>query len=201
MTSAPDYYRAVLEEAGVDDESLTILIVQGATRVEVAAALGMDLDSEPATDAEWDDPDFSAYAIGDISGGVVAMEHTGYADPTLDVLRQLSSGGRSAAVMRGNIQAHYRFGCARDGVVLFDDDEYTFIEDDKSRVPQEIRALFDGVWTDVSADIDVDSDKDIAGTGLAMAEVITGLRLTSDDLQRAADAGYRTAPALLYSLG
>ena len=110
------------------------------------------------------------------------MEHTGYADPSVSALVQLSFNGRKAAVVRDNIQAHVRFGGARDGALLFDDDEYIFIgADERTRVPDgELRPLFDLAWTDVDSD-DRDEEVDPVAVALAMAELVTGIVLTADD--------------------
>ena len=61
------------------------------------------------------------------------------------------------AVVRHNIQAHLRFGAARDGELVFDDDEYLYVEDPSS-VPAELRPLFDLVWVDLDLDHDLDDD-------------------------------------------
>ncbi|SDC36838.1 DUF6461 domain-containing protein [Nocardioides lianchengensis] len=191
-----EHYESLLAEGPFDTESLTVLVVAGATQQDVATALGIDLAADPTEYPEADDEEFSAYAITDVEGGVLAVEHSGYADPSLDALRALSAGGRSVAVVRDNIQAHVRFGCARDGEVVFDDDEYLFL-DDPSPVPAELRPLFDLAWVDPE-DEDAEDDADAVAVGLAMAEVVTGLRLTAEDLQRVADSGYRLAPSLVY---
>lgn len=197
MTDAA-HYAVLLEDAPFDTESLTVLVVAGATRQEVAAALGVDLAADPTEYPEADDEEHSAYALTDLDGGVLAVEHSGYADPSLDALRTLSAGGRSVAVVRDNLQAHTRFGWARDGEVVFDDDEYPYLED-PARVPAELRPLFDTAWVD--EDDDADDEAHPFPVGLAMAELVTGLRLTAEDLQRVADSGYRLAPSLVYPAG
>jgi hypothetical protein len=45
-----------------------------------------------------------ASGLAEVQGGAVAFEHTG-------------------AVTRSNIRAHERFGCATDGVLVFDAEE------------------------------------------------------------------------------
>lgn len=197
MTASAEYYQGILDET-FDTESLTIFVVAGATQSEVADALQIDVSAEPDQDPDLDDAETSAYALADIAGGVVALEHSGYADPSLTALEQLSRNGRSAAVIRGNIQGHERFSCARDGVILFDDDQYTWV--DKDRVPAELRELFDTAWVGPDESVE-DLKYNGFPVGLAMAEVITGIRLTADDLRRASASGYRPAPCLLYVLG
>lgn len=197
MSASPDYYAALLENF-YDLESITILVAAGATQPEVAEALSIDMTMTPTEYPEHDE-EGSAYAMVDIDGGVLAVELSGYADSSLSALRRLSSNGRAAAVVRDNIQAHLRFGCARDGQIVFDDHEYTYI-DDHDRVPTELRELFLGAWDDLDAP-HKDAKANGFEVGLAMAEVVTGLRLTGDDLGRVMRAGFRMAPSLLYVTG
>jgi hypothetical protein len=143
------------------------------------------------------DQGFSAYALLDVPGGVVASEWSGYADPTNDAFCRLSQGGRSSAVVRSNIQAHYRFGCARDGALLFDDDEYVFI-DDLDRVPSELRGLFELAWDDLEGDVDDMSETSPVAVALAMAEVVTGLELTAEHLSDLMSATFYRSPSLIY---
>jgi hypothetical protein len=193
--TAVEHYVELLEDGPFDGESITVLIAAGASQQEVADALGVDLAADPTEWPEADDEQFSAYAIADVPGGVVAVETSGYADPTLTALRQLSVGGRSVAVVRDNIQAHLRFGCARDGELVFDDDEFMYV-DDPTRMPAELKPLFDTVWTD--GEQEPDEDVEPLAVALAMAETFTGLRVSAEDWQLVADSGYRIAPSLVY---
>jgi hypothetical protein len=183
----------------LDTESLSILVAAGVTVDEVATALEVRTDTEPSEEPSLDDPDWSAFVMTEIPGGVLALEFSGYADPSLSALRAITIGERSAATVRSNIQAHLRFGCARDGEILFDDHEYTWV-DDRERVPAELRDLFDLAYDD--PDVEIGSDEDTAEdgflVGLAMVEVITGLRITAEDLRRAVASGHRPAPSLRY---
>lgn len=193
MTSVEDYEQAI-EDSGIDTESLTLLVVRGATRDEVAAALGVDLGvpQDPSDAFE----DSSAYTFLPVDGGILAMEPSGYADPAIDTLVALSAGGRAAAVVRGNIQAHTRFGAARDGELVFDDHEYTFV-DDLDSVPAELREIFDLAWVDLD-DEDAEPEADDIAAGLAMAEVVTGVPITADHLARIWDGPFFRAPHLVY---
>jgi hypothetical protein len=195
VTASAEHYQAVLEDGPYDDESLTILVVTGATQQEVAGTLGVDLAVEPTQWPQAEDTATSDYAFADLDGGVLAIEISGYADPSLETLRVLSRGGRSAAVVRDNIQAHLRFGCARGGEIVFDDGDFLYLEDPE-RVPSELRALFATVWIDDANDAADGSDP--VAVALAMAEVVTGLNLTVEDLERAADSGYRPSPSRVY---
>ena len=200
MTATSEYYSDVLDAGRLDGESLTVLVVADATRDEVLGALGAGAEVVPESDEMLEDVDHSAYAVVEVAGGVLAIEQSGYADPAVTTLRQLSEGGRAAAVVRSNIQGHVRFGCARAGDVLFDDDEYMYA-DDVSTVPGEIRHLFELVWDDLEGDDADDGDDDGADgltVGLAMAEVITGVALTSDDLLRAQEGPWLRVPSLVY---
>lgn len=197
MTESVDHYTALLEDGPFDAESITVLVAAGATPQEVAESLGVDITATPTEWPEADDDQFSAYALAEVAGAVVAVESSGYADPSLAALQQLSTGGRSVAVVRDNIQAHLRFGCARDGELLFDDDEFVFI-DDPARVPAELRPLFDTVWVDPDGDAEPDDEISPVAVALAMAEVVTGVRVSADDWQLVADSGYRIAPSLVY---
>ncbi|GAA5107301.1 hypothetical protein GCM10023339_05160 [Alloalcanivorax gelatiniphagus] len=182
MDERLEHYKQVVGDMYV--ESLTVVVVAGASAAEVAAVIAEDAGL-PAGGPEVEDHERSSYSIVEVPGGVLAMEDTGYADPTREALARLSAGGRSAAVVGSNIQGHDRFGCARDGVLLFDDPEYVFLDrDDLSRVPTELRPLFDLAWVDLDSE-DEDDDEAVAfAVGLAMAELVTGVELTAQDLAR-----------------
>ncbi|WP_395691383.1 DUF6461 domain-containing protein [Nocardioides sp.] len=196
MTATPEYYLALLEQAPLDWESVTYLIVTGTTPEQVAATVGVDL-ADSVEEGYIDDVDYSAYALAAVGGGaVVAFEGTGYADSSNTVLATLSEGGRVAAVVRSNIQGHNRFGYAIDGELVFDDDEYTYI-DDPDTFPTELRHLFDLVYDDLDGD-EFDGEHDPIAVGLAMAEIVTGIALTVEDLMRAAEGGWFRTSALTY---
>jgi hypothetical protein len=183
MNEQVERYKQVLED--VDVESLTVLVVGGASVADVRGVIAED--SGLADGEQVEDHERSGYVFLEVDGGVLAMEYTGYADPTVDALARLSAGGRSAAVVVSDIQAHDRFGCARDGVVLFDDPEYIFLDaDDRSRVPDELRPLFDLAWIDLDDEASSDDDDGLLAfaVGLAMAEHVTGIALTGEDLGR-----------------
>lgn len=127
---------AVFDAAGIDGESLTVLLVAGATRAGVLQLLDADPQSNGQPWPDLDDENYSGYAAAEVQGGVIAIEHTGYADPSPRVLAALSELGGTAAVARSNIQAHERFGCARDGVLVFDADEFVYVDEhEKEAVP------------------------------------------------------------------
>lgn len=195
MDHDPLLHEAMFEDAGIDGESLTVLLVRGGTRAEVLRILGAAPDAvrEPYPDLE--DIDYSGYALAEVDGAVVALEHTGYADPSPRVLAALSALGGSAAVTRSNIMAHERFGCARDGVVLFDADEFMYVEEhEKESVPPELRPMFDRACLDP----DTDDDDATGFVGYAMAAMHTGLVVTADDLARAVRQGYHRVRTLTY---
>lgn len=191
-----DYYDELIDSFG-DSESLTLLVVAGATRDRVARALAVDLH-EPVGHP-WDedhDTDFAAWALVEIDGGVLGVEYTGYGDPTVDALRAMSRDGGSVAVVRSNIDAHLRFGCARDAEVLFDAHEFMYV-DDPAEVPGELRPLFDLVHDDLESDEHDAPDGFVVG--LAMAEVVTGLELTSQEALLLASAQFFRGPTLVYA--
>nr|WP_227467538.1 DUF6461 domain-containing protein [Nocardioides lijunqiniae] len=121
----------------------------------------------------------TAWAIRDVPGGVFAIEVSGYGDPPSATLTSLAAEGGAAAVVRNNVQARMRFGCAKDGHVVFDADDYMY--EDPSRVPVSLRPLFDLVHDDLTGETDDDAPDEFA-VGLAMSEVITGIRLSADDV-------------------
>jgi len=198
MDHDPDQYADMFEDAGIDDESLTVLLVRGGTKADVVRILGADATASTDEFPDLDDEDWSAYALAEVEGGVVAFEHTGYADPHPRVLAELSTLGGAAAVARSNIQAHERFGCARDGVVLFDADEFMYVDaGEKEAVPAELRPMFDSAWVDLSAEDDADTD--VSGyVAFAMAVAHTGVVVTGDDLSRAVQEGYHRVRSLTY---
>lgn len=190
----PEDCAQLLESSPVDSESVTYVLVTGAYAGEVATALGADL-GEPARtwledEVMSDDGDTSSYAFAELAGGVVAVEPSGYADPTLDVMRRLSQGGRTVAVARSNIQAHCRFGYARDGEIVFDSHEYAFVRDLDS-VPAEVRDT-------VSHVVGETDDVDWLASAMAMATEVTGLLVTAESLERAVAGGFYPVPGLQY---
>lgn len=116
------------------------------------------------------------------------------------MVAELSAVGGAAAVARSNIQAHERFGCARDGAVLFDADEFMYVEEEeKAGVPSELLTMFDAAWVDLDSD-EGDAEPGWAGIvhAIAMASAFTGLAVTSDDLRRAMDLGYHRIETMTY---
>ena len=175
--------------------------MRGASVQEVVDALGgVPLDDVPEDELDGDEPIWARYTLTAIEGGVLASEDTGYADPPNSVLVALSKGARAAAVVRDNIQAHCRFGCARDGELLFDSDEYPFLQD-RDSVPHEVRALFDMAWVDLTEDELNPQEDDSTAVAFAMAEVVTGIHLTSADAanHRAEDATVVAVRQLQYA--
>jgi hypothetical protein len=187
VAATVDYYDELIDSFG-DSESLTLLVVAGATRDCVARALDVDLHA-PVTHPwdEDDDTDFAAWALVEIDGGVLGVEYTGYGDPTVDALRAMSRDGGVAAVVRSNVEDHLRFGCARDAEVLFDASKHLSV-DDPDDVPGELRPLYDLVN---------DEQSDAFVVGLAMAEVVTGLELTSQEALLLASAQFFRGPSLV----
>lgn len=204
MTASVEFYEQVLS-AFPDTESLTIVLASGVTREAVLEALAAD-GSNPVEDA-WDiDEESTAWAVIEVPGGVLAIELSGYGDPSTADLASMSTSGASA-VVRSNIQAHYRFGYARAGELVFDDDEFTYVTD-RGRVPSELRPLFDAAWEDRNGD-DEDGDRDgddgegaepaePFATALAMAELVTGLEITDADVAAALESQFFAAPSLRY---
>lgn len=197
VVATVEYYEQ-LSEAFPDTESLTILIVADASRDAVARELKVDLGAP--IEGNWiEDQKATAWALLEVPGGVLGVENTGYGDPTLAALKGLSRDNGAAAVVRHNIQAHLRFGCARNGELLFDDDEYMYI-DDPDVVPAELRPLFDLAWDDLEGDEDDDEGADGFAVGLAMAELVTGVELNADSVTKVChrQTFYR-APSLVYA--
>lgn len=194
MAATVEYYEQLLD-ALPDTESLTVVVVVGKSRGEVAGLLSVDL-SDPVDDAWPDDDSKTGWAVSDIPGGVLAFEFSGYGDPAVQVLRALSVGG-AASVVRGNVQAHVRFGAARDGELLFDDDEYMFTENPDS-VPAELRPLFELIYDDLEGDESSEDGPDGFTVGLAMAEVVTGIELNAESTEAAANSGMFAGPSLVY---
>jgi hypothetical protein len=189
-----EYYAEVIA-AFPDTESLTVLTVAGATRDQVAEQLEIDL-LQPVEEDAWADSDQSAWALLEIPGGVVAVELSGFADPSNSDLAALSADG-AAAVTRSNILAHYRFGCARGGELLFDDDEYVYVEPDT--LPRDLQALVDLVHVDLTGDLDDNpSAPGPLTVGLAMAEVVTGLEVTPALVRAVLDSGFFAGPLARY---
>ena len=181
-------------------ESVTILVVAdaSATVASVAQILGVRLNESRES---WiDHPGETAWRLLSVPGGVLAHEPSGFGDPSVEALATLSTRG-TAAVARSNVNGHDRFGYARHGSLLFDDNEYIYL-DDPSRVPEEVRLLFGSAWQDLDAD-DGDADDDEYGglfVALAMTELVTGLVLDPHAVREVASgAPGHPAPILVYS--
>lgn len=197
MAATVEHYTEVVDETELEG---TVLVVAGACVDEVADALEADRSGtvDPYAAAGTEVPTHAAYSFVQLPDGVLAMEDMGYADPPNSALVALSVGGRSVALVREDIAAHTRFACARDGVLLFDADEYVFVED-RSAVPEELRPLFDRAWVDLDAeDDDVESALVV---GLAMVEQVTGIEVTVEDVERASsrDATRYPVPTMRYA--
>jgi hypothetical protein len=189
VAATVEYYDELMDSLG-DPESLTVLVVAGASRDAVARALEVDLH-EPVCHP-WDskrDSDYAAWALVEIDGGVLGVEYTGYGDPSVDALQAMSRHGAAAAVVRSNIEAHVRFGCARDAELLFDAHELMDV-DEPDGVPTELRPLLD-------QDRDDDGSDDFA-VALAMAEVVTGLELSYDEALLVNAAQFFRGPSMAY---
>src|SRR5688572_1261634 len=100
MDHDPSRYEAMFEDAGIDGESLTVLLVRGGTCADVLRLLGAEADASGGAFPDLEDVEYSGYALSAVEGGVVAFEHTGYADPSPRVLAALSALGGAAAVTR-----------------------------------------------------------------------------------------------------
>lgn len=98
MDHDPSRYEAMFEDAGIDGESLTVLLVRGGTSADVLRLLGAEAEADLAPYPDLEDVDYSGYALAEVEGGVVAFELTGYADPSPRVLAALSALGGAAAV-------------------------------------------------------------------------------------------------------
>ncbi|GAA1112931.1 hypothetical protein GCM10009668_38450 [Nocardioides dubius] len=141
------------------------------------------------------DGDHTAWSFHEIAGGVVGVEPTGYGDPTRKVLVALSRIGGSAAVVRDDIDAMVRFGAATDGALVFDDDEYDYVE--PRHFPRHLRALASRAWVDLDQPLD-DQVEDAFTIGREMVSVHTGLKVTDADIEAASAAPGYQSPALGY---
>jgi hypothetical protein len=180
-----------------NNESVTVLTVTGGDRESVAAGLDVDL-SDSAEPFSWDDGRHTSWSIHEVAGGVVAFELSGFGDPSLAALRALSSNGGAAAVVRSNVLHRLRFGCARNGRVLFDDGDFAY-RPTADGVPDEVRELFDSVL--VGRDIDgyAENGRDGFAAALAMAEIITGVGVPEEHARGINGFSYYRAPSLTYA--
>lgn len=200
VTATADYYGQLLETF-LDTESLTVLVVAGATVSDVVSVLEVDLSGPVDLDDVIGGEDGTAWALLAVPGGVLAIEPTGFGDPTRTALVELSCSGRAAAVARSNVLAHVRFGCARDGALIFDDNEYMYARD-PSVVPDELRALFDLVWDDLSGEPDGEDDDegpDGLSVSMAMAEAVTGIEITAVQVETLLETDFHSAPSQQYA--
>lgn len=187
MATPVEYYDELID-AIVVPETFSFLVVAGASRDTVAHALEVDLHDPVAH--PWDDKadtDYSAWALVEIDGGVLGIEYTGCWDPGVDELQSMTLGGAAAAVVRTqDEEQHLRFGCARDAALLFDAPDFRSL-DDPELVPTELRSLLDRI-----------DDADGLALALAMAEVITGLKLTAQQTMLFQTAQFFRGPSATY---
>ena len=99
----------------LEPEELTVVSVTSSRADEVLAALQSSAvplgdASDPDQDDEYTRATWFTHQLGP---DVVAVEYSGYHDPSVATLAALSAVGRRAAVARSNIDAQVRFGCAR----------------------------------------------------------------------------------------
>lgn len=87
----------------------------------------------------------------------------------------------------------------RDGELLFDDDEYVYVKD-PSVVPAELRALFDLAWVDLDAKDELHRERPSPlAVGLAMAELVTGIEVSAEQVEAAYESGFVVGPNLVYA--
>jgi hypothetical protein len=194
-TSTEQYLTVVAAFRNI--ESLTVLTVAGADREVAAVALDVDFSDEVGISGAWEGGDSTVWAIEEVPGGVLAFEPTGYGDPSLASLKALSEGGRAAAVVRSNVQARLRFGCSRDGQLLFDDGDFSYRPDGVG-VPHDLLSLFDQVLRGREIEGYTENGRDGLSVGLAMAEVVTGIQLSVEQVRTIEHLRYYRAPTLVY---
>jgi hypothetical protein len=124
-----------------DFDAVYITVAAGVDRADVLHVLRAEPDGGPVA-PDTVPSDLPAASLLEVGGGVVAVQdrwaNGSYDDR--DLVQTLSRGGRAAASIAWNGIGRRWAYFARDGVVLFDADEFPFDSDDD--VHPEIAALF-----------------------------------------------------------
>lgn len=177
-------------------EGACVTVAVGATREQLAAAFGVDLENGPA-DVRRLQPDATsgepAPLVGftEIAGHQVAVEPNGFGGSEVEVLLPASEPGRAASAF-WNADALARFGCARGGALLYTGE---FVYDGTEGLPKDLVPYVELVADDLDDDLlaetpsAADQPLDIS-VALAMLEKYTGVRLTAADVTRALEQQY-----------
>ena len=93
VSASVEFYGQVLS-AFPDTESLTVVVASGVTREAVLEALGRGRVSTRRRTPGTSTRESTAWAAVEVPGGVLAMELSGYGDPSTADLASLSHVGR-----------------------------------------------------------------------------------------------------------
>ncbi|MFS3129085.1 hypothetical protein ACLM5J_11855 [Nocardioides sp. Bht2] len=182
---------------GLPYDSVSVLVVRGARPRQVAKILGADLSRTVHPDeVDLLPEERTVWSFRRIDGGVLAVELTGYGDPTRSALAKLSAIGGSAAVVRDDIDAITRFAAATDGALVFDGDEYAFV-DDPALYPDHLRSIASRAWVDLSKPL-TDTEEDPFTVGLELITAHTGLTFGMAEIESTAERSGFSAPTLVY---
>jgi hypothetical protein len=175
-----------------DFDAVYITVAAGVDRTDVLHGIGAEPHSGPVA-PDTVPSDLPTVSLLEVEGGVVAVQDewtTGSYDDR-DLVQTLSRGGRAAASIAWNGMGRRWAYFARDGVVLFDADEFPFDSDDD--VHAEIAALFPRRPTD-------HDDGNLQA--LIAVERFTGLRIDGPSVtERAPVHRLRAAPNRLRPAG
>ena len=176
--SADDYAWFLEDEHGLTVEGC-ITLLRGVTSDEVIGRLGAGVDGRTRGLPVDDEP---FVAVTDAAGGVVLVEHHSGLGVDHDVVGRLSAGIDVAALWVTEVNENV-FLWAKDGVVLVEFDMFRA----GWREGAEPDALL-GALQEIGFGLDADDEGyDEAGPqrALALAEHVTGIRLTAEMLEQA----------------
>lgn len=183
--------------SGLSYDSVSVLVVRGGTPRQVAKILGADLSrTVQPENADLLPGERTVWSLRRIDGGVLGVELTGYGDPTRAALAELSALGGSAAVVRDDIDARTRFAAATDGALVFDEDEYDFV-DDPALYPGHLRSIARRAWVDLSKPL-AHTEEDPVAVGLGLITAHTGLTFSLAEIEATAAKSGFSAPTLVY---
>lgn len=178
MSVDPEDYGWLEGELEWFGEAGCVTVATAATRGAVAAAFGADL-SAPTPEAHGDGVQLYASFL-EVGGAQVVVEDNGFRGNDDSVLVRVSDGGRAASAF-WNVDGVTRFGCARDGRLLFNQ-EFSLLDRwpglPADLVPLAERAAGEG------------AQEHIAAIALAMVEQFTGVRVTAEHVSSALRTGF-----------